>query len=94
MIGWLFIAFFAMLFLLLYRFPEALLTKMSLTFLQRPNSEGGLGLSPQEFGLANGTVGLIGLMLGGIVGGWLASRDGHHLAVKLFGAVIQASPCQ
>ena len=67
---------FAMLFLLLYRFPEALLTKMSLTFLQRPNSEGGLGLSPQEFGLANGTVGLIGLMLGGIVGGWLASRDG------------------
>ena len=68
--------FFAMLFLLLYRFPEALLTKMSLTFLQRPNSEGGLGLSPQEFGLANGTVGLIGLTLGGIVGGWLASRDG------------------
>jgi PAT family beta-lactamase induction signal transducer AmpG len=68
--------FFAMLFLLFYRFPEALLTKMSLTFLQRPNSEGGLGLSPQEFGLANGTVGLIGLMLGGIVGGWLASRDG------------------
>ena len=68
--------FFAMLFLLFYRFPEALLTKMSLTFLQRPNSEGGLGLSPQEFGLANGTVGLIGLMLGGIMGGWLASRDG------------------
>ena len=67
---------FAMLFLLLYRFPEALLLKMSLTFLQRPNSEGGLGLSPQEFGLASGTVGLIGLMLGGIAGGWLASRDG------------------
>lgn len=67
---------FAMLFLLFYRFPEALLLKMSLTFLQRPNSEGGLGLSPQEFGLASGTVGLIGLMLGGIAGGWLASRDG------------------
>ena len=67
---------FALLFLLLYRFPEALLTKMSATFLMRPNSEGGLGLSPQEFGLANGTVGLIGLLLGGIVGGWLASRDG------------------
>ena len=67
---------FALLFLLFYRFPEALLTKMSATFLMRPNSEGGLGLSPQEFGLANGTVGLIGLLLGGIVGGWLASRDG------------------
>ncbi|MBQ3632357.1 MAG: MFS transporter [Prevotella sp.] len=67
---------FALLFLMLYRFPEALLTKMSATFLMRPGSEGGLGLSPQEFGLANGTVGLIGLLLGGIVGGWLASRDG------------------
>ncbi|MDO4993567.1 MAG: MFS transporter [Bacteroidales bacterium] len=67
---------FAMLFLLLYRFPEAMLTKMSATFLLRPNSEGGLGLSLQEMGLANGTVGLIGLLLGGIVGGWLVSRDG------------------
>ena len=42
----------------------------------RPNSHGGLGLSPQEFGLANGTIGLIGLLLGGIVGGVLVSRDG------------------
>jgi PAT family beta-lactamase induction signal transducer AmpG len=67
---------FAMLFLLFYRFPEAMLTKMSATFLIRPNSEGGLGLSPQEFGLANGTIGLAGLMLGGILGGILASRDG------------------
>lgn len=65
-----------LLFLLLYRFPEAMLSKLSTTFLQRPLSEGGLGLSPQEFGLTYGTVGLIGLLLGGIVGGWLASRDG------------------
>ena len=67
---------FALLFLLLYRFPEAMLTKMTTTFLMRPNSEGGLGLSPQEYGLSYGTVGLIGLLLGGIVGGMLASRDG------------------
>ena len=67
---------FAMLFLLLYRFPEALLTKMSVTFLMRPHSAGGLGLSPQEFGLASGTVGVIGLTLGGILGGVLAGRDG------------------
>ncbi len=67
---------FVLLFLLFYRFPEALLTKMTATFLQRPVSEGGLGLSPIEFGIANGTVGLIGLLGGGIVGGWLASRDG------------------
>ena len=67
---------FALLFLLLYRFPEAMLTKMSATFLMRSGSEGGLGLTPEQFGLANGTVGLIGLLLGGIIGGWLASRDG------------------
>ena len=67
---------FAMLFLLFYRFPEALLTKMSVTFLMRPHSAGGLGLSPQEFGLASGTVGVIALTLGGILGGMLAGRDG------------------
>lgn len=67
---------FAMLFLLFYRFPEALLLKMSVTFLLRPNSAGGLGLSPQEFGLASGTIGVIGLTLGGILGGMLAGRDG------------------
>ena len=67
---------FAMLFLLLYRLPEAMLTKMTATFLLRPNSEGGLGLTPVDFGLANGTVGLIGLTLGGIVGGMLAGKDG------------------
>jgi PAT family beta-lactamase induction signal transducer AmpG len=67
---------FAMLFLLFYRFPEALLGKMSVTFLMRPNSAGGLGLSPQEFGLASGTIGVIGLTLGGILGGLLAGRDG------------------
>ena len=65
-----------MLFLLFYRFPEALLNTMTKTFMLRHNYVGGLGLSPQEYGLANGTVGLIGLLLGGIVGGVLVSRDG------------------
>lgn len=67
---------FALLFIMFYRLPEALLLKMSITFLARPTSEGGLGLSPQEFGLASGTVGMIGLTLGGILGGMLAGRDG------------------
>ena len=67
---------FVLLFLLLYRFPEAMLSKMASTFLLRPLEEGGLALSKEAFGLAYGTVGLIGLLLGGIVGGLLASRDG------------------
>ena len=65
-----------LMFLLFYRFPEALLNTMTKTFLMRTNSSGGLGLSPQEYGLANGTVGLVGLTLGGILGGILVSRDG------------------
>lgn len=65
-----------LMFLLFYRFPEALLNTMTKTFLMRSNSSGGLGLSPQEYGLANGTVGLIGLTIGGILGGILVSRDG------------------
>ena len=65
-----------MLFLLLYRFPEALLGTMTKTFLMRPAADGGLGLSPEQYGLAQGTVGLIGLLLGGIIGGILVSRDG------------------
>lgn len=62
--------------MMLFRLPRALLTPVSQLFLQAKPSRGGLGLSPQEFGLVNGTVGVIGLLAGGIVGGLLASRDG------------------
>lgn len=67
---------FALLFIMFYRFPEALLNAMSKTFLTRPLEDGGLGLTLTQYGISYGTVGLIGLLLGGIVGGWLASRDG------------------
>ncbi|MBQ3945492.1 MAG: MFS transporter, partial [Alphaproteobacteria bacterium] len=68
--------FFAILFFLFYRLPEAMLNTMTKTFLLRPNEDGGLGLSPEDYGIASGTVGMIGLTLGGILGGILASRDG------------------
>ena len=64
------------LFMLLYRMPEGLLVKVSSLFLVDSPSAGGLGLSPQEYGLVQGTVGVIGLTIGGILGGILASRDG------------------
>ncbi|MGI6222153.1 MAG: MFS transporter [Prevotella sp.] len=64
------------LFMLLYRMPEGLLAKVSSLFLVDSASAGGLGLSPQEYGLVQGTVGVIGLTIGGILGGILASRDG------------------
>ena len=67
---------FAIIFIMFFRFPEALLNAMSKTFLTRPQEDGGLGLTLTQYGISYGTVGLIGLLLGGIVGGWLASRNG------------------
>ena len=64
------------LFMLLYRMPEGLLAKVSALFLVDALHNGGLGLSPQEYGLVQGTVGVIGLTLGGILGGICAGRHG------------------
>ena len=63
-------------FMLFYRMPEGLLAKVSALFLIDAQHNGGLGLSPAEYGLVQGTVGVIGLTLGGILGGIVASRDG------------------
>ena len=63
-------------FMLFYRMPEGLLAKVSALFLIDATTNGGLGLSPAEYGLVQGTVGVIGLTLGGILGGIVASRDG------------------
>ncbi|MBR2204382.1 MAG: MFS transporter [Prevotella sp.] len=64
------------LFMLLYRMPEGLLVKVSTLFLIDSTGSGGLGLSPQELGFVQGTVGVIGLTLGGILGGIVAGKDG------------------
>ncbi|MBQ4055470.1 MAG: MFS transporter, partial [Bacteroidaceae bacterium] len=64
------------LFMLLYRLPEAQLAKMSIPFLIDPISEGGMGLTTEQIGFVQGTVGIIGLTLGGILGGIAVSRHG------------------
>lgn len=66
----------AMLFMLLYRLPEAFLVKMMNPFLLDPVSEGGLGLSTESVGLVYGTIGVAALTVGGIIGGIAASRWG------------------
>ncbi|MFG6442284.1 MFS transporter [Roseateles sp. LKC17W] len=68
-------------FLLLYRFPEAQLLKLATPFLLDPVSEGGLGLSTKDVGIAYGTVGLTALTLGGLCGGWVISRVGLKKAL-------------
>lgn len=66
----------AILFMLLYRFPEAQLAKMGIPFLVDPINEGGLGLTTEQIGFVQGTIGIIGLTLGGILGGIAVSRGG------------------
>lgn len=66
----------AILFMLLYRLPEAQLAKMCIPFLIDPVEKGGLGLTTEEIGFVQGTVGIIGLTLGGILGGIAVARNG------------------
>lgn len=66
----------ALAFMLLYRLPEAMCIKLVQPFLKAPRMEGGLGLSTAEIGFANGTVGVITLLAGGILGGIAISRGG------------------
>jgi MFS transporter, PAT family, beta-lactamase induction signal transducer AmpG len=69
----------ALLFLIFFRFGEAQLLPMVQPFLLDPRSAGGLGLTQQELSLVYGTTGVIALMVGGIVGGILVSRNGLRL---------------
>jgi PAT family beta-lactamase induction signal transducer AmpG len=45
-------------------------------FLLDARDAGGLGLTTSEVGVVYGTVGIICLVLGGVLGGWLISRYG------------------
>lgn len=66
----------AMLFMLLYRLPEAFLVKMMNPFLLDTVEAGGLGLSTEAVGIVYGTIGVAALTVGGILGGIAASRWG------------------
>ena len=63
-------------FLLLFRFSEAQLAKLAAPFLLDAPEVGGLALSTGQVGFAYGTIGVIMLTLGGILGGFLAARHG------------------
>ena len=66
----------AILFMLLYRLPEAQLAKMSIPFLLDPLEKGGLAMTTEQIGFTQGTVGVIGLTIGGILGGIAVARHG------------------
>lgn len=66
----------AMLFMLLYRLPEAQVVKLCQPFLLAARDAGGLGMTQTEVGFAYGTLAIIGLTIGGIIGGIVASKGG------------------
>ena len=66
----------ALLFMLLFRFPEAQLVKIVNPFMLDPVEKGGMGLETETVGFVYGTIGIIGLTLGGLLGGFVVAKDG------------------
>ncbi len=66
----------AITFILFFRLGESQLVKMASPFLLDPTTVGGLGYSTSEVGTIYGTIGVVFLTIGGILGGILISRDG------------------
>ncbi len=65
-----------LLFILLYRFGESMLTKMAGPFMLDPHGKGGLGLTTLQVGMILGNVGIICLVAGGLLGGIVISKYG------------------
>lgn len=63
-------------FILLYRLGESQLGKIAPLFVMDGVENGGLGLSMEQVGIVYGTVGVIALLLGGLLGGFLVARKG------------------
>lgn len=82
----------AIVFMLLYRLPEALSVKMLTPFMLDATDAGGLGLTTAQSGLVYGTVGVIALTIGGILGGIWSARVGLRKALWPM-ALALALPC-
>ncbi len=76
----------AIAFMLLYRFSEAQLVKIASPFLLDSTEVGGLGLNTAQVGFAYGTLGIVCLVIGGILGGIVISKKG--LAASLWPMVF------
>ena len=63
-------------FILFYRFGESMISKMSSPFLLDPAEKGGLGVTTDVVGYITGTVGVVALTVGGLLGGFTIAKFG------------------
>lgn len=82
----------AIIFMLLYRLPEAFLIKLCQPFLVAKTELGGLGMSTAGVGIAYGTIGVLFLTIGGILGGLFAARVGLKKSLWIMAACMTL-PC-
>ena len=66
----------ALAFILLFRLGESQLLKMLTPFLIDEKTKGGMALATEDVGIIYGTFGVIALVIGGILGGIVISKDG------------------
>jgi len=65
-------------FILFYRLAEAMLLKMTQPFLLDAAEKGGLAIPTAQVGIIYGTIGMVALIVGGLLGGWLISKYGFR----------------
>ena len=77
--------FLVLIFLLTFRLGEAQALKLVTPFLLDVTAKGGLGLTTSQVGLIYGTIGVIALTCGGLLGGYAISRHGlkHWIWIML-----------
>lgn len=67
-------------FILFYRFGEAMVSKMSPLFLKDSVINGGLAVPNEQLGMIKGVAGVLGIVCGGLVGGWVVGKLGLRKA--------------
>ncbi|MGH2414474.1 MAG: MFS transporter, partial [Microcystaceae cyanobacterium] len=63
-------------YIVTFRLGDAFMLKMTPPFLMDEVSQGGLGISTAEVGLLSGIFGILFLLVGGIIGGYLIAKQG------------------
>ena len=78
------------LFILVYRVGEAVLVKMAAPFLLDKPEAGGMGLQTSTVGYVYGTIGVLGLTIGGLLGGWVIAKYGLRKCIWPMAIILNA----